>query len=61
MLGGHYKDTDASKLVGWGYQNPINSVHLTFHKLALEPLLFFAGNTMKRYYGLTSFYGCTLS
>ena len=34
MLGGHYKDTDALKLVGWGYQNPINSVNLTFNTVA---------------------------
>ena len=28
MLGWRYKDTDPSKFIGWGYQNPINSVTL---------------------------------
>ena len=38
--------TDPSKFVGWGYQNPIESPNtIKLHKLALEPLLFFPGNT----------------
>ena len=34
MLGRRYKDTDQSKFVGWGYQNPINSVTLTVNTAA---------------------------
>ena len=34
MLGWRYKDTDPSKFVGWGYQNPLNSVPLTVNTVA---------------------------
>ena len=50
MFGWRYKDTDQSKFVRWGYQNPINSVTLTI-----------PGNTVKGFYVLTSFRGCVLS
>ena len=64
MLGWRYKDTDLSKFVGWGYQNPINSATLTLNTVAwtgFGTLVFFPGNTMKGFYVLTSFRGWVLS
>ena len=34
MLGWRYKDTDPSKFVGWGYQNPTNLFTLTLNTVA---------------------------